>query len=105
MWGKSPSGLSQSTVDNLFVSRAVTNWVEKGVLVAKKILVGNEGDRVNTYFRDFEKMPLCSFIVSDHADKISLIKATSVSEFSAMTQLHTSIPEAMAEGVLTPKGS
>jgi len=56
------------------------------------------------YFNDLEKMPLCNLIVSDHADIISPIKATSASNFSAITQLHTSIPEAIADGVATPKG-
>jgi len=43
-------------------------------------------------------------MVSDQADIISLIKATSASDFSAITQLHTSIPEEIAVGVATPNG-
>ena len=43
-------------------------------------------------------------IVSDQADRISPIKLTSTSDFSAISQLQTSIPDAIAEGVATPKG-
>jgi hypothetical protein len=58
----------------------------------------------HAYLSDLENKPMWFFTVSDHADKISLIRATSVSDFSAMTQLHTSIPEAIADGVATPNG-
>lgn len=56
------------------------------------------------YFNDFEKSPFCNLIVSDQADKISPIKLISTSDLSAITQLQTSIPDAIAEGVATPKG-
>jgi hypothetical protein len=58
----------------------------------------------HTHLSEGENRPVWFFIVSDHADRISLIKATSVSGFSATTQFHTSIPEAIADGVATPNG-
>jgi hypothetical protein len=61
-------------------------------------------DIVPSYFIDVEKMPFCCLIVSNHAESSSAMSATSMSGFSAITHVQTSMPAAMADGVETPKG-
>ena len=108
MGSQDPSCMSESSVDGFLISRTVAYWMVEGIVVArcKHNMKKKKNQRITrlAYFKDLEKMPLCNLMVSDHADIISLIKATSASNFSAMTQLHTSIPEEIADGVATPKG-
>jgi hypothetical protein len=59
---------------------------------------------VYTHFNDVENNPLSCLIVSAHAVTTSLIKATSISGFSEIIQLQTSIPADIAEGVPTSTG-
>lgn len=53
---------------------------------------------------DVEKMPFPCLMVSDHADNSSLMRATSTTGFSAMTQVQISMPADIADGVETSKG-
>jgi len=43
-------------------------------------------------------------MVKDQAETISLIRATSTTDFSAMSQLQISVATTMADGVATAKG-
>jgi hypothetical protein len=59
---------------------------------------------VRTYLSVFEKMPLANLMLVIHAVLISTIMAISNVGRSEITQVHVSIPAAMADGVKTSKG-
>lgn len=56
------------------------------------------------HFSDAENIPFFSRMVSDHADRISAIKATSVSGLTDMTHVQASTPADIAAGVAISNG-
>lgn len=98
------SGLGQSSINGFFIGWTIAIDMAKRIFITRHCQRAIKVATHLTYFNDFEKSPVCSRIVVDQADRISPIKLTSTSDFSAITQLQTSIPDAIAEGVATPKG-
>ena len=94
-------------IDNCLVSWAIVHWMIERVVIAVEKKIDQFSHwliSLRAHFIEFEKMPICSLIDWNHAESNSVKSATSMSGFSAITHVHTSIPAAIADGVDTPEG-